>query len=369
MNVFDLIAQGLNGSRPLIFFGAGQNATDWINHLAKNKIAPVAIIDETLQKQGQYVGGVPVVSPEQALKIWGIESVILSTIFVPHVAYLNLINKIQSFGFSFIGCVSQLQRFFSEFPFYYFIGSDLGTELIDMRTKLSKHWIDPLSVEHSNSFFNAQSELDPSLAASPRGQDYFLKDLIRVPDGAVYVDAGAYRGDTIEKYFDHIPFAASQIFAFEPDPNNYIALESYINTLPEASRRLIHCKKQGVGHINSTIRFQTLGNASSRASETGSEEVEIIRLDDTLPEGLSYFIKFDVEGAEIDALQGCESIIRKGKSAIAVSVYHRAMDWLEISKYFFENFPDFQLFFRTLDENGMDSMIYAIPKAWVITIG
>ncbi|MHB1947183.1 MAG: FkbM family methyltransferase [Gammaproteobacteria bacterium] len=365
MSVFDLIAQGLKGERPLLFFGAGQNACDWIEHLAKHQMAPVAIIDETVQKQGKDINGIPIVSPQDATKNWGVESIILSSVFVPRVAYQNLISKIRSFGYSFIGCVSQLQHFLPDVPFYYFLGSNLRTEIIEMRKNLSDHWVDTVSIEHVNAFFHAQTALDPSFAASPRKQDYFLHDLIRVPDGSIYVDAGAYRGDTIEKYFELLPFASSQIYAFEPDPSNFAALQEYINTLPEADRQHIQIKQQGVGATNSKIRFQPLGNFSSRASEIGSEEIEIIRLDDTIPQDKSYFIKFDVEGAEMDALFGCESIIRKGLSAIAVSVYHRAMDWFEVSKYFFEKFPDVQLFFRTLDENGMDSVIYAIPKAWV----
>src|SRR5262249_20912931 len=105
--------------------------------------------------------------------------------------------------------------------------------------------------------------------------------------------------------------------------------------------------------------------ASSHLSTSGDFKVDTISLDEMLEPSKSHFIKFDVEGSEIEALSGCQHIMQCGQSALAVSVYHRSNDWIDASEMLLNNFPKCQLFFRTLDENGMDSMLYAVPKAWV----
>ena len=365
MSDFQLISEGLDGDRPILFFGAGQNAVTWIENLAEYDYLPTALIDETPSKQGSRISGVPIVSAESALRNWGVDCLILSTIFVPKISFQSLKKKIMDFGFKNVSSISKLLRFFPDLSFYYFIGEAPGTTFQQAKSKLLQRFVDPTSKEQAEAFFCAQIDLDPSSASSPRWQDYFLSDWIEVPDQAVYVDAGAYRGDTIQKFLDSHPFVTSEILAFEPDPQNYQALAAYVNALNSSDKELIQIKKAGVGRTNAKEKFHTLGNASSHSSESGNLEVDTISLDGIFDPSKSYFIKFDVEGSEMDALSGCKGIMRCGRSALAVSVYHRSTDCIDVSELLLDNFPDCQLFFRTLDENGMDSMLYAVPNSWV----
>ena len=62
--------------------------------------------------------------------------------------------------------------------------------------------------------------------------NYFPPGLLpALPANAVFVDCGAYDGDTIRAFLAHQGGRFRSIFAFEPDPQNYEQLRSYVSSL------------------------------------------------------------------------------------------------------------------------------------------
>ena len=52
----------------------------------------------------------------------------------------------------------------------------------------------------------------------------------------------------------------------------------------------------------------------------------VTTIDDVLGEQRLTYVKMNIEGAEIDALNGGRNAIRKWQPRLAISVYHRASD-------------------------------------------
>ena len=66
---------------------------------------------------------------------------------------------------------------------------------------------------------------------------------------------------------------------------------------------------------------------SSSFSSTGTVEVEVIPIDEVVAaNGAPVYLKFDVEGAEWEALRGCERLLTHARPLMAISVYHRPDD-------------------------------------------
>ena len=71
------------------------------------------------------------------------------------------------------------------------------------------------------------------------------------------------------------------------------------------------------------------------------------------------FIKMDIEGFELDALQGGEQTIKRDKPLLAICVYHRAGDVLAIMDYLHEIVPEYRFWLRHYTATPLETVLYA----------
>ncbi len=98
--------------------------------------------------------------------------------------------------------------------------------------------------------------------------------------------------------------------------------------------------------------FLSSGNRNSSVSSTASYQhketaVPLITVDSIAPEKLDY-IKYDVEGAELDALMGSNSAIISHAPVLLVSLYHKSRDIFSLVLYIHEKYPFYRLYIRRL---------------------
>ncbi len=135
----------------------------------------------------------------------------------------------------------------------------------------------------------------------------------RVHEPSVFVDIGANMG-----YFSLLWAGAaplSRVIAFEASPRNVAIIENNIQKNGLKERITLVAKAAG-DHLG-TIRFEVGpseqtgwgGIASSSASNT--IEVEMVRLDQQLPDTTIDVLKIDVEGADTLVLRGCEELLKQ----------------------------------------------------------
>ena len=58
------------------------------------------------------------------------------------------------------------------------------------------------------------------------------------------------------------------------------------------------------------------------------------------------YIKYDVEGAELEALVGSGAIIKEYMPALLVSLYHRSEDLFSLPIYLSEHYAEYKLYLR-----------------------
>ena len=161
------------------------------------------------------------------------------------------------------------------------------------------------------------------------------------------IDAGAYNGDTCRELMRYRS-GVRKIYAVEPDARNYKKLTKFIAN--DGLEGCIVAINAAVWSENSAGVFSGSGNRNSSVDSTVSyenrkEEVKLIALDTVTDEKPDY-IKYDVEGAEQEALFGTSHLIEKYSPALLVSLYHRSADIFTVTNYIKETYPQYSLYIR-----------------------
>ncbi len=143
----------------------------------------------------------------------------------------------------------------------------------------------------------------------------------------VAVDAGAYTGDTVAALLSAAP-SVVQVFALEPDPKTCRRLTAYA----QAEKRAEVCVHPvAAWREEALLPFARKANRGAGVSARTADSVVRGVAIDRLTEGEKVdFLKFDVEGAEAQALEGAKETIARCRPSILLSVYHRALDLFEL---------------------------------------
>ncbi len=198
------------------------------------------------------------------------------------------------------------------------------------------HWLeDDLSRKTFCAFLNLKISGDISYnleVVQPNQHQYFNKITAPFKSG-IFVDCGAYTGDTIENYITWSNNEYTKIYAFEPESDNRKRMQSMIH---EKSYANIEVLPYGAWDKSETLRFSAKGTTASEVNETGNIEIQAEAIDDVITRQKSdtpFFIKMDIEGSELKALHGAAATISVCPPPMAICVYHRADDLIQIPQY------------------------------------
>ena len=157
-------------------------------------------------------------------------------------------------------------------------------------------------------------------------KSYFDMDLLKIDEQEVFVDLGAWKGDTIDDYIE--TYGNNQfkkIYTYE-------ILEQNISVLRQKfsyDKRIV-VRPVGVSDKKGTMYLSDNGTTDAQALvKEGNKEIETVTLDEDITEKIT-FLKMDIEGAERDAIKGAEKHIREDKPKMAISIYHSNEDLVYI---------------------------------------
>ncbi|MCH3881951.1 MULTISPECIES: FkbM family methyltransferase [Tenacibaculum] len=152
------------------------------------------------------------------------------------------------------------------------------------------------------------------------------EEFYTIKEGDVVIDAGANEG-YLSIYYSKKVKENGAVFAFEPDSINILEMNNNIQL--NAKTNNISIFKDLLWNINTELDFFEAGNVASSVHikvdgakkvkrnaitlNTFAKNENLKRLD---------FIKMDIEGAEIEALDGCVDVIKKYKPNFAIASYH-----------------------------------------------
>ena len=89
--------------------------------------------------------------------------------------------------------------------------------------------------------------------------------------------------------------------------------------------------------------------------------VDVAPLDEILDGIHPTYMKFDVEGAEHDALVGGAQTIREAMPVMAICLYHRPEDLWDLPLLVRSIAPGYRFFVRRHSDERWETVLYAVP--------
>jgi FkbM family methyltransferase len=181
-----------------------------------------------------------------------------------------------------------------------------------------------------------------------------------------FVDCGSYVGDSIEKYIWYMDGVFDKIIAIEPDTRNFNRLEKRVARLKDEwiiDDNMIELYAKGVGERNTSCKFESYDNNNGLGSkfidnpDADGASCEIVSLDSFIDEPYS-FLKADIEGYEYKMLLGAESGIKKYKPALAICIYHNAVDMYSIPLLIKSFVPEYKMAIRHYSGTWAETVLY-----------
>lgn len=191
-------------------------------------------------------------------------------------------------------------------------------------------------------------------AATPRAEVF--ENLLHLGKNEVYVDLGAYNGDTVEEFLQQTHKQYSEILALEPDRRNFKKLLKAVDKKPN-----IRALNAAAWEEDTVLRFADKAGRQSALSEKGTE-VRAARVDSLLAGKPCSLLKMDVEGAEKSAILGAADTIRKFSPKLMISLYHRNEDLFELPLLIHSLNPSYKLYIRHQPYiPAWETNLYAVP--------
>jgi FkbM family methyltransferase len=350
----------------IILCGAGGLGRKTLSGLRQIGREPILLTDNNKLLWGSNIEGIPVVSPEEAAEKYGQKAIFLITIWngqIPDTMnqcckqYIDLQCKyVVPFAYLFW---KYPETFLPHYAF------DLAHKVIEQTSDIKKAF-SLFADDDSKKEYLAQIRwrllLDfDCLPAPVKHEIYFPDDLVDILDDEVYVDCGAFDGDTLSSFLKRQSNKFGRYIAYEPDPINLEKLTAFTEGLSDDTRNKIQIFNNAVGSRKEKLFFNVTGTGASSVG-TGTLEVNCEKMDDQIMDLKPTFIKMDIEGVEPDALLGAKQIIQQYKPVLAICVYHAQNHLWSIPLFIYSLSKDYSFYLRPHLYKVWDLVCYAIPN-------
>lgn len=171
----------------------------------------------------------------------------------------------------------------------------------------------------------------------------------------VYVDAGAYDGYTVMDFLSWTKGNYKKIFVFEPLPHMYKMICNRFRTEDIHDIVISEC---AVWDKDEKLNFCE-DKEASRIKPQGTTVVDGRAIDGSVGNEEVTYIKMDVEGSELRALMGAKNTILRCKPKLAICIYHKSYDVIELALYILSLVPEYKLGIRHYATNMCETVLYA----------
>ena len=341
----------------VFIFGVGKLGQRVYDFLISANIKVYAFVDNNAEKQKHTFNDLPVI-PSADLKKDAIVYIASATYFNPIYKQLlkqglvNLMSHLQA-GIMFYGEKNFPTEMYQE---------HLTEDLYSNKTNYQQVF-DLLEDEGSKKVFDNilsfRFSFDQKFIDENHTQiskEYFDNEVIELGQDEVYFDLGGFDGDSAENFIKFVDGNYKSVHIFEPDQGLIDKATVRLN-----GRRNLYFNALGIYDKKTTLFFDVTGGLDGIISNQGSVRIDTTTIDEySHDHDKPTYIKFDVEGVEIEAIHGGVSIIKHTKPKLAIASYHYPKHLWEIPLLVKQLNPAYKLRLRHYTDSVFDSIFYFI---------
>jgi FkbM family methyltransferase len=345
----------------VVLFGSGNLGGQTMRCLRSIGVEPLAFADNNSSRWGTHMEGVPILSPEEAAGRFGSDALFLVTIWNTNHWYSDTQKHLARLGCRQISPVSPVYWRFPD-QFLPFFAQDLPHKLYECSAEVLAAellWDDEASKQEYLRQIRWRALGEWNFTRPGTEESYFADSIFHLTPEEVFLDCGAFDGDTIRGILSRGGF--KRILAVEPDPGTFARLAAYVRELEPEVRSRITLLPCAVGAERGQVRFDDTGGLGSRISDEGTVTIESIPIAELVGPAPVTYIKMDIEGAEHDALLGARPLIERDRPILAICVYHRQDDLWRLPLLMKEMLPEHKMYLRLYESDGWQTVAYAVP--------
>lgn len=158
-----------------------------------------------------------------------------------------------------------------------------------------------------------------------KNKQEIYSEFLLVDDNEIFMDLGAYDGDTVREFLRASDGKYRKIYAVEADEKNYKKLIRNTENLSD-----IQTCNLAAWNKKDTLYFEKKKGRNSKLSSLGQVKVNADSVDNILKGEEITILKMDIEGSEEKAIEGARNTIIKYKPKLYICAYHRNSDMFRL---------------------------------------
>lgn len=348
----------INEYGKIVLFGAGSYVMDSINTFGKEKI--IAILDNDAKKWGKKIQGIKIENPKKFFEEVKDNrfAIVLSTSGFQYEIAEELVHTYKC----------SKEQLFSLCPDYQeermYQVRDILNKIHDIQTVYEMLEDEPSKEYFENSLIARITHNPLFLKPNASMKNvcwYSGKQDIRPFPGTYVLDCGAYIGDTARMFWDMMN-QKGKIYCFEPFEGNFKQLSQWVKETGLKDKVIPY--QIAVSNQDSSMVISAGTSVSMRANlmenETEKNKVSVKKIDSM--QGIEIekadFIKMDIEGEELNALEGAKAVIEAYKPQMMISAYHKTSHLWEIPLKLKEIVPEYKIYLGHSPNVSFEPEIY-----------
>lgn len=339
---FNEIEQNIGNG--IILFGAGQYGKTSLEYLMENNYEVSCFIDNSTEKQAESIKDIKIFSSNKIID----KGIVLIT---AHHAVKEIEAtykaKVPFMSFDRWFAIKNIKKY--EYIRENFLTDDCSKNVIDNIV---------MAMLTGDEKYCSKVFVDDQYFCLPQFKNF---------GNEIFLDAGAFVGDTVEKFIWKHSGNFKQIYAFEPGKKQFLALNKRVERLISEwalDDNDILTLNAGIANMNSKMnvndsnKLQSITLSEDINSLENEKCIDVFSIDEYFKNIHLTFIKADIEGFEQKLLQGATNTILKYKPKMALCTYHGANDLFYFIEFIKKNVPEYKFSLRHHSYSYLETVLY-----------